>query len=82
HRNHTVARIRQFMATPREEGGRSTDLFDKYSLGAQLTRAHASGGGVVELEAYAVPDLRRIPFDEAITAPYKPAHIGMRLGPS
>jgi len=36
----------------------------------------------VELEVYSVPDLKRIPFDQAVQQPFEPASVGMSFGPS
>lgn len=36
----------------------------------------------ITLEVYSVPDLRRIPFEEAIKASFKPTKVGECFGPS
>lgn len=36
----------------------------------------------IELEAYSVPDLKRIPFEHAIQQQFSPASVGMSFGPS
>ncbi|KAI9203288.1 galactose mutarotase-like domain-containing protein [Polychytrium aggregatum] len=71
HRNITLERLDKFL----QEG-----QFSDVNLQSVLWKYRDEGS--VSLSYYAVPDLKRISFDEASRAVYTPTSVGQRLGPS
>ncbi|KAG0742732.1 hypothetical protein G6F57_010501 [Rhizopus arrhizus] len=52
------------------------------SLLSQLYRARTDSEEYISLLVYSVPDLKRIPFEEAIRQEFRPTHLGEWFGPS
>lgn len=74
HRGITLSRLDMFLS----EG----DQFSDVNLSPHLFLKKASGEDWVQLSHYAVPDLKRIPFEEAIKGGYEKAKVGDSYGPS
>ncbi|KAJ3407717.1 Glycoside hydrolase, 38 vacuolar alpha mannosidase [Chytridiales sp. JEL 0842] len=64
HRNITVERLEKFV---------QSGQFEDVNFRSLLWKARTSE--TVKLQVFAVPDLKRIPFDEAIKGDFKPAQI-------
>src|SRR5437773_8804367 len=63
----------------------SKDFFPDVNLYSQLYAKSVnpeSREGCIELAVYSVPDLKRITFEEAKNAKYKPTKCGESFGPS
>ncbi|KAF9193219.1 Glycoside hydrolase, 38 vacuolar alpha mannosidase [Haplosporangium sp. Z 767] len=58
----------------------SSDFYTDINLYSQLYRKKSADA--IELSVYSVPDLARIPFDEAIHQQFKPTTTGTYYGPS
>eukprot|EP00842_Homolaphlyctis_polyrhiza_P004464 jgi/Hompol1/5018/HPOL_004093-RA len=71
HRSITVERLDKFM-----ENGQFGDV------NIQATLWELRDSGAVSLSVYSVPELRRIPFEEAVAATYVPAKVGDKFGPT
>ncbi|KAJ3176169.1 Alpha-mannosidase 2C1 [Irineochytrium annulatum] len=71
HRNITVERLDKFL-----ERGQFADVNLWSALWSQ------ADSSAVHLSVFAVPDLKRIPFKEAVKGTFKPAKVGESFGPS
>ncbi|KAF9964967.1 Glycoside hydrolase, 38 vacuolar alpha mannosidase [Mortierella alpina] len=58
----------------------SEEFFSDINLYSQLYSKRSSDA--IELSVYSVPDLKRIPFDEAVKQTFKPTTTGTQFGPS
>lgn len=74
HRGITLSRLDLFLA----EG----DQFSDVNITPRYFLEQKSGEEVIALTHYAVPDLKRVPFKEAISNTFKPAKVGDVFGPS
>ncbi|KAJ3051806.1 Glycoside hydrolase, 38 vacuolar alpha mannosidase [Rhizophlyctis rosea] len=72
HRNITIERLEKFV----QEG-----QFDDVNLTATLWK-HRPESKFVTLQVYSVPDLKRIPFDDAIKGKFVDTHVGESFGPT
>ncbi|CAG8784830.1 4952_t:CDS:2 [Dentiscutata erythropus] len=72
-RNITVERCEKFL---------SRDFFSDVNLYSQLYKKRTGSEEHIKLSVYNVPDLKRITFEEAVKAKYKPAKCGDTFGPS
>ncbi|KAI8613848.1 glycosyl hydrolases family 38 N-terminal domain-containing protein [Chytriomyces sp. MP71] len=71
-RHITIAKLDKFV----ERG----HLYENLNLRPWLWRKRTEAG--VSVSVYSVPDLKRIPFDEAIRGNYRPTRVGDTFGPS
>ncbi|KAJ3105673.1 Glycoside hydrolase, 38 vacuolar alpha mannosidase [Phlyctochytrium bullatum] len=71
HRDLTLDRLRIFIQERQ---------YSDVNLRAALTKASTTDG--IRLSVYSVPDLKRIPFKEAIKNEFKPCNVGDSFGPS
>jgi hypothetical protein len=55
-------------------------LFSELNLASQLYKKRTTEG--IELAVHSVPDLKRIPFDEAVNQHFEPTKTGTSYGPS
>ncbi len=58
----------------------SEQFYSDINLYSQLYSKCSSEA--IELSVYSVPDLKRIPFDEAVKQTFKPTTTGAQFGPS
>ncbi|KAF0408009.1 glycoside hydrolase family 38 protein [Gigaspora margarita] len=72
-RNITIERCEKFL---------SRDFFSDVNLYSQLYKNRTGSEEYIKLSVYNVPDLKRITFEEAVKAVYKPAKCGDTFGPS
>ncbi|KAJ1552072.1 hypothetical protein HK405_012781, partial [Cladochytrium tenue] len=71
HRDITIQRIEKYI---------QSGQFDDVNMRTFLWKARRSD--TVRLSVYAVPDLKRIPFNEAMKGKYEETRVGERFGPS
>lgn len=79
---HPHLRVPRSLAVSRLNRFTSRDIFKEVNLTGALNRAEDGSSEAVRLEVYSVPDLKRIPFSEAIKAEYKPTKVGESFGPA
>ncbi|KAG0368052.1 Glycoside hydrolase, 38 vacuolar alpha mannosidase [Gamsiella multidivaricata] len=58
----------------------SADFYSDINLYSQLYKKRSTDA--IQLQVYSVPDLRRIPFDEAVKQHFEPTTTGTLYGPS
>lgn len=73
HRDITIARIANYLTQNSGHFAYKVNLFSKI---------YPESTPVTSLSVYSVPDLKRIPYEEAKNATYKPAKVGDSFGPS
>ncbi|CAG8506444.1 799_t:CDS:10 [Paraglomus brasilianum] len=60
----------------------SNGKFSDVNLSSQLYKHKSKKGYLVKLQVYSVPNLKRIPFKEAIKGDFRPTKVGETFGPS